>query len=415
MTISLIATASTDAATGNVAITHGLTIAAGDVIIALVNGNGSGQTTTDNNGATPFTSADSAANPDSATAYVFYRVCGDGEPSTYNFTQGSSSRWSIILRQYRGVGSTVWDVAPAAANRAAASSAATAVAPAITIATTGAAGLVLMADDRYPTTTTYTSVDNSYGNAKSESGQQYTATVDRLDLSTGTTGTTTITSSAYVSYVIWQCALKPILNGVLNQTQAANTIVATGEKLTGGISGVLLQTQANNTIIATGEREPNGSLNQTQAANTIVATGALKVQGILTQSQAANTPAMTGALKIQGVLLQSQTGNTIISAGILALKSVLSQAQAANTITATGALKIQGAVNQSQADNTPSMTSISRKRIIHLSQRARWQSRRLQTIHRRIIRSWRRALGQSVPTARWIYRRPIIVLCLLAR
>ena len=209
MAISLVATASTDAASGNISFTHGLTIASGDVIVATINVNGAGNTVTDNNGSTPFTSADSAANPDSATAYVFHRVCGSSEPSAYAFTLGSSNRRCIVLRQYRGVDSSVWDVAPSASTRSTGSGDATAEAPACTIVTTGACGLVLMCDDFLPTTTTFSSIDNGYANVKSESGQEYVATADKLGLSTGTTGVTTITSSANVSWVAWQVALKP--------------------------------------------------------------------------------------------------------------------------------------------------------------------------------------------------------------
>lgn len=211
MAISLIATASTDAGSGNVSITHGLTIISGDVIVATINANGAGNTVTDNNGSTAFTSNHNTANPDSASYYVFSRYCGSSEPSTYGWTLGSSNRWSVVLRQYRGVDSTIWDVSPSASTAATGTLMSTAVASSITIATSGACGLVLMGDDAFPTTTTFSSVDNSYGNTRSESGQEYQATADKLGLSTGSTGSTTITSSAQVSYVIYQVALKPAI------------------------------------------------------------------------------------------------------------------------------------------------------------------------------------------------------------
>jgi hypothetical protein len=223
MAISLVATASANGATGNVSITHGFTIKSGDVIIALINGNGAGQTTTDNNGSTQFTAADSAANPDSATAYIFQRICTGSEPASYAFTQGSSGRWSIILRQYQGVDAAVWDVAPAAGNRATGLAAATATAPSITISTIGSVGLVLLGDDWAPTTTTYTSNNNGYSNAKSQSGQQYAVTLDKFSLPVGATGETIVTSSGWVSYVIWQCALKPALEKkIININQAVS-------------------------------------------------------------------------------------------------------------------------------------------------------------------------------------------------
>lgn len=212
MAISLIATASTNAATGNISFTHGLTIASGDVVLAFINVNGVGTTVTDNNGSTAFTEATHGDQPPagSAVMYIFQRVCGGSEPSAYAFTISVSGRWSIILRQYRGVDSSVWDVAPSASNIGTDDAGGTtSTCPAITILTSGACGIVAMGDDFNPTTTTFSSVNNSYANVKSQSGQQYAATADKLGLSTGTTGTTVITSSATIRTVQWQMAIKP--------------------------------------------------------------------------------------------------------------------------------------------------------------------------------------------------------------
>lgn len=209
MSITPIAQVSQDAASGNISFTHGLTIVAGDVLVAFINVNGAGNTVADNNGATPFTEDDHAANPDSASAYIFRRVCGSSEPSAYAFTLGSSNRRSIQIRQYRGVDSSVWDVAPSASTRDTGSGDTTAEAPSINIATAGACSLVFMADDFTPTTTTFSSINNSYGNVKSETGQQYQVGADKTGLSTGATGITTITSSANVAWIAWQVALKP--------------------------------------------------------------------------------------------------------------------------------------------------------------------------------------------------------------
>ena len=209
MTISLITTASNDNNTGTSAsVTHGFTISSGDVIIASVHANNAGNNATDNNGSTPFTLADGANTPTSSYMTLFSRVCGASEPSSYAFTI-SNARWSVVLRQYRGVDSSVWDVTPAAGNRTTGNFVATAVSASITIVTDQACGLVWSCDDNTPTTTTYSSINNSYANVKSESGQQYQVTADRLGLSTGTLGATTITSSGNVTYVMWQAALKP--------------------------------------------------------------------------------------------------------------------------------------------------------------------------------------------------------------
>ncbi len=218
MSIAPIATASADAASGNPSITHGFTITTGDVIVAIVNANLASNTVTDNNGSTPFTPDDWGENLDSARTYIFSRVAGASEPSTYNWTLGSSSRWSVILQQFRNVDASIWDVAPSAANRAIANDGdATAEAPAITIATAGAMGIVAMGDDLFPTTTTFSSINNSYANTVSKAGQQLSIMATKANLSTGSTGVTTITCSANVSYVIWQVALKPSSVATLEQ------------------------------------------------------------------------------------------------------------------------------------------------------------------------------------------------------
>ena len=275
MAISLVAAVSTDAASGNISFTHGLTLLSGDVVIAFINVNGPGNTVTDNNGSTAFTAADNAANPDSASAYVFYRVCGGSEPSAYAFTLGSSDRSSISLRQYRGVDATVWDVAPAAGNRNTGNGDSTAEAPAITIVTTGACGLVLMADDFTPTTTTYSSIDNSYGNVQAESGQEYQVTADKLGLSTGTTGITTVTSSSTVAWVAWQVALKPASDADPNIDTVRNPeYVGSGAQTVTVTIGATLSpalhasTTAGDLLVCVIAGRPNGSTITNTFSNT---------------------------------------------------------------------------------------------------------------------------------------------------
>lgn len=214
MGISLVATASIDGGSGNPSITHGLTIKGGDVILAGVHANLAANTVADNNGSTPFAFDDFGDNPDSARLYLFNRVCNGNEPSAFAFTLGSSARWSLLLRQYRGVDRAVWDVAPSASTRATGDSGTgLAVASAISILTPGACGVVWVADDFAPTTTVFNTVNNSYGNLVNESGQQCQASADKLGLSTGTTGTTTISTSGgtRATYVVYQVALKPAM------------------------------------------------------------------------------------------------------------------------------------------------------------------------------------------------------------
>lgn len=211
MAISLIATVSADAASGNPSVTHGLTIMSGDVIVATINANGVANTVTDNNGGTSFSSRDFVDNPDSARYYCFDRVCGGSEPSSYAFTLGSSNRWSMVLRQYRGVDSSIWDVAPSNTTEQTGSGDLTANFTSVSSTVSGAMALCLMADDFTPTLTTFSSVDNSFGNVKSEGGQQFQSTADKLLGAAGAIGTTTITcaTSSSISWCGWLVALKP--------------------------------------------------------------------------------------------------------------------------------------------------------------------------------------------------------------
>lgn len=211
MAISLVASVSTDAASGNPAITHGLTFLSGDVVIATINANGASNTVTDNNGATSLTSRDFIENPDSARYYVFDRVCTGSEPATLNFTLGTSARWSVVIRQYRGVDSSIWDVAPSVTTANTGSGDLTGELASITTATNGAVALALLSDDFNPTVTTFSSIDNGFGNVLSEAGQQFQTTADKTITTAGAVGITTVTctTSATITWGGWLCALKP--------------------------------------------------------------------------------------------------------------------------------------------------------------------------------------------------------------
>lgn len=213
MAISLVGTASADGSSTAVSVTHGLSIAEGDVIVAGVHVNAD-PTVSDNNGAYAFTADYNRANPISSKYYVYHRVAGASEPSSYAWTLNSSQRWSVVVRVYRGVDTaSVWDVAPGAGSSAVGGTnsvpTSPATAPTITIATEGACGIVMVSADKAPTSTTWSDPTNSYGDEQEEAGQQTQATYDRLGLSTGATGTTSVTPSANEAWVAIQCALKP--------------------------------------------------------------------------------------------------------------------------------------------------------------------------------------------------------------
>jgi hypothetical protein len=121
-----------------ISVTHGISIAAGDVIIVQINNNGT-SAVSDNNGAFTFVN-DFTTTYASARFGVWSRIAGATEPAAYAFTIAASQRWSLIIRVFRSVDVDIYDVAPAAGNFAEDTST-TPTAPSITIANAGAMGL----------------------------------------------------------------------------------------------------------------------------------------------------------------------------------------------------------------------------------------------------------------------------------
>lgn len=87
----------------------------GDVVVVTVHGN---QQTTivDNNGSTPFTEDLNDYEPNVSSGHVvsvFSRRIIGGDPSTYNFTLGSSGRWSVVAVTIQNPHPTdIYDIAP---------------------------------------------------------------------------------------------------------------------------------------------------------------------------------------------------------------------------------------------------------------------------------------------------------------
>ncbi len=235
-----VTTAHNGAGTGTaISITHGLTINAGDAVVALVHTNGANNTITDNNGANAFGSdfQENGASPATNRYGIFSRIAGASEPSSYAFTAASSGRWSIAIAVVPDIDATVWDVAPAAGTRATGSqlisTSYNVTAPSIDIATAGAIGLLLSVDDHTSgACATVTAVGNSYGGIDADYNQS-AAVASRTFASTGATGTSTLTYTGdgfTVSYVAHQVALKPAAAGTPHPyTGAVHGDVTNGE------------------------------------------------------------------------------------------------------------------------------------------------------------------------------------------
>lgn len=107
------------AATGTaVSVSAPTGTAAGDLVIVTVHYNNN-TTIVDNNGATPFTEDlnDYQQVTTGQTVSVFSRRIQAGDPSTYNFTGGSSTRWTATAVTWQNPhASIIYDVAPISGN-----------------------------------------------------------------------------------------------------------------------------------------------------------------------------------------------------------------------------------------------------------------------------------------------------------
>jgi hypothetical protein len=153
----------TDVGGGTTAsITHGQTIAANDVIVAMIHSNDAGNDVTDNNGAYAFAEEFEETNPGQTSSYaIYYRVAGASEPATYSWNINNDTEWSVQIRIFSGVDTaSVWDVSPSVSTRSSAGSGTTATAPTMTTSNDGAMGIIAIFSD---STETFSNPTNGYG------------------------------------------------------------------------------------------------------------------------------------------------------------------------------------------------------------------------------------------------------------
>lgn len=221
--ISRIGTFGANAASGAVSVAHGLTMQAGDVIVAMVYVNRD-YGTADNNGAYAFTEDIHADAPGAydghGMGYLFHRIAGASEPSSYAFTNTANAQWAINGRVYRGVDPSVWDVAPSTALRIYTNGLTPVTIPFddatydfLVINTAGACGLMFIADDYQPSNCRFVSMGNSWGTLQEQYGHQFLASLDRLNLPAGDSGQGALLvnngTNAGLAGTGWFCALKP--------------------------------------------------------------------------------------------------------------------------------------------------------------------------------------------------------------
>lgn len=206
MAISFIASATANGNAGGggtASITHGLTIQANDVLIALVR-------CTDTPSA--MSSVDSVFTEDyaretdasSMPECIYSRVAGSSEASSWSWTVKTWTNYDIIILQFRGVDtSDIWDVIPAAGTLGTGYGT-TATAPSITTETDGAMGLLIVYSAQAESDPT-----DDYADGISASLNFKHAIWRRTWATAGATSTAACTLAGNCTWRIHQVALKP--------------------------------------------------------------------------------------------------------------------------------------------------------------------------------------------------------------
>lgn len=182
----------------------------GDVVIVSVHGNN--QTTiADNNGSTPFTEDINDYKPNTSnghTVSIFSRRIQASDPSTYNFTLGTSGRWSVVAIAFQNPDpTTIYDVTPNTANAANRddSSASTLNAPSITTVGDNAIHVVCgYSDDGSGGAMT---APSGYSNQASPVNEPQTVSTKAITPA-GATGTKTVTATTSSPMIALSFAIK---------------------------------------------------------------------------------------------------------------------------------------------------------------------------------------------------------------
>jgi hypothetical protein len=189
----------------SVSITHGLSIQPDDVILAFVHVN-RGQDIVDDNGISAFTEVIDERGGSSNEYAIYTRVAGASEPPSYQWSISRRERWSVEIRVFRNVDtSVIWDVAPSALTQNSSSSGSMATAPSMTISTPGAMGIVAVFADS--SSQNFTNASNGYGDGLTADSQAQ-ATYTRTWMAPGATRQTSVDLNND-DWLIHQIALKP--------------------------------------------------------------------------------------------------------------------------------------------------------------------------------------------------------------
>ncbi len=130
--------------------------------------------------------------------------------------------------------------------------------------------------------------------------KSYTSSPANQTIDTGDNGDNTI-------FGFW-IEKKVNTNGVLDKTEVADTVSATGRRTT---NGTLSKTEAADTVSSAAQRTAHATLSKTEAADTVSFTAQRTTHAVLSKSEAADTSTATGQRTTHGTLAATEAADTL--------------------------------------------------------------------------------------------------------
>lgn len=167
----------------NASLTHGLTINAGDLVVAYVNRNSTNSISADAGGVAWTEALNAAVTSETARHAFYWKIAGSSEPASYGWTFGTADHFQIILKVFTSTTTPLVD-APIIVNRQASTSVnmVCGAANGQTISA-NAVSLIFGGKDTRSAGGIWATVDNSYTGVLGETDNQDTAGAHRIYLS----------------------------------------------------------------------------------------------------------------------------------------------------------------------------------------------------------------------------------------
>lgn len=165
-------------------VTHGQTINSGDLVVVYINVNSAPTITDDGNGSGATFTKEVEEEPvgETCSHALFWKVANGSEPSTYDFTLGTSQHWQAVVKVFTSDGDALIDAA--ATTSITASNTVKLDCDAIdgAVISDNALSIVIGGKDNRELTTpeSYTVADNSFGSVIGNTDNQRTGVAHRI-------------------------------------------------------------------------------------------------------------------------------------------------------------------------------------------------------------------------------------------